>query len=193
MRCQLLRDSDATSMAHSLELRVPFVDIELARFARTCKDDFKLDSKPSKRDSAGAAGAKRVLLHALCDILPADVHTRPKRGFSLPIEHWMSKELQGIVEETCSSASVGRRGLLEKNGVAALMSAGAKNPSLLYPKIWSLVILELWCRSVLDTAPSLSDELESCHHAIVMLPNEQSRSNEHMDDAVSCGSIVTPR
>ena len=54
MRCQLLRDSDATSMAHSLELRVPFVDIELARFARTCKDEYKLDPKQRRFNGLGA-------------------------------------------------------------------------------------------------------------------------------------------
>ncbi len=70
LRSQLLRDADATSMAHSLELRVPFVDQEVATFARSCSDSFKLSSP-----AAGFAGSesckKLVLRRALARSAPA--------------------------------------------------------------------------------------------------------------------------
>jgi asparagine synthase (glutamine-hydrolysing) len=190
MRCQLLRDSDATSMAHSLELRVPFVDIELASFARTCKDDFKLD--PNLRGSGGF-GSKLVLQHALGDVLPHDIRDRPKRGFALPIQNWMSTTLRDLVLDTNSPESVKHRGFLRSEGVAALTSASASLPALFYPKIWSLVILELWCRSVLDTNATASSELERCHRSIVLMQSEPFSDGEAVVDSVSCGQATTPR
>ncbi len=187
MRCQLLRDSDATSMAHSLELRVPFVDIELARFARTCKDEYKLDLKISKQHPSGVAGAKHVLLHALRGLLPADMQLRQKRGFALPIEGWMNNELQGLVDDTCSPSAVKNRGILNGEGVAALMAAGATNPGLLYPKIWALVILELWCRSVLDTADSRPYDLNNGDRPIDLMPMQPLSQNDAVVDGVGCG------
>jgi asparagine synthase (glutamine-hydrolysing) len=68
MRCQLLRDSDATSMASSLELRVPFVDMKVAEFSRSCRDSFKLHSGGGNGNEYGNSGAKRVLIRALRDV-----------------------------------------------------------------------------------------------------------------------------
>ncbi len=187
MRCQLFRDSDATSMAHSLELRVPFVDIELAGFARTCKDEYKLDLKICKQHPSGVAGAKHVLLHALRDILPADMQLRQKRGFALPIERWMNNELQGLVYDTCSPAAVKSRGLLNDDGVAALMAAGESNANLLYPKVWALVILELWCRSVLDPADSRPYDHQNSDHSIDLMPMQPLPQNGAVVDGVGCG------
>ena len=190
MRCQLLRDSDATSMAHSLELRVPFVDIELARFARTCKDDYKL--APKQRRSNGF-GAKYVLQRALEDVLPDGIRDRPKRGFALPIQNWMSNALRDWVSDTCSPESVKHRGLLRSEGVAELMSASVSFPALCYPKIWSLIILELWCRSVLDASAPAAGELERCHRSIVPLQSEPFSNGDTVVDSVSCGQATTPR
>src|SRR5262249_14901708 len=81
MMQQLLRDSDASSMAHSLELRVPFVDLELAAFSRTCADEFKLRCDGGANSSYDGSGSKRVLIHALRDVLPPAISDRPKKGF----------------------------------------------------------------------------------------------------------------
>ena len=190
MRCQLLRDSDATSMAHSLELRVPFVDIELARFARTCKDEYKLDPKLCR---SSGFGAKHVLQHALRDVLPDDIRDRPKRGFALPIQNWMSNALRDLVCDTCSPESVQNRGLLRSDGVAALMSASVTSPALLYPKIWSLVILELWCRSNFEANDPTSGEVERCHRSIVLMQSEPFANGDTVVDGVGCGQATTPR
>jgi asparagine synthase (glutamine-hydrolysing) len=151
MTHQLLRDSDATSMAHSLELRVPFVDLELAAFSRSCADEFKLRADGGTSDRYGSSGAKRVLIHALRDLLPASIVNRPKKGFSLPYEHWMRSDLAPLMEDTCGDASVRRRGLVDPSLVAELRAqAAAGVPGVLYPRLWTLMILELWCRAVLD-------------------------------------------
>jgi asparagine synthase (glutamine-hydrolysing) len=147
MGCQLLRDSDATSMAHSLELRVPFVDIEIARFSRSCQDDYKLKPGGGSGLAYGESGSKRVLVHALRDLLPAGMTARPKRGFVIPIEQWMKGPLAGITAQATSPETVKQRGLLDPATVAAEAQEGAG-----FLQRWSLVVLELWAQSLLDQA-----------------------------------------
>src|SRR5207342_3614973 len=67
---QLLRDSDVMSMASSLELRTPLVDVEIARFSRSCRDEFKLQTDGAGDGRYAESGAKRVLIQALRDVLP---------------------------------------------------------------------------------------------------------------------------
>jgi len=148
---QLLRDSDAASMAHSLELRVPLVDLEVVKFSRSCFDHYKLNPSGGSTGQYQDSGSKRVLIHALRDLLPPGISRRPKRGFALPCETWIGGDLASLVEETCNSATVLRRGLVDPRLAEATWEAvrtgvgGAR-----YPKLWSLMILELWCRAVLD-------------------------------------------
>ncbi|MEZ4252184.1 MAG: asparagine synthase (glutamine-hydrolyzing) [Polyangiales bacterium] len=93
MRDQLLRDSDVMSMAHSLELRVPFVDVEMVAFARTVPPTQKINARRESASEYGSSGAKRVLIEAVKDVLPPDIFQRPKRGFSLPFDRWLSGPL----------------------------------------------------------------------------------------------------
>lgn len=156
MRSQLLRDSDAASMASSLELRVPLVDLRVAEFSRSCADEFKLSQGGSKSNVYANTGAKRVLIEALKDVLPTNVAQRPKRGFSLPYLQWMENSLQPLVRETCSRGAMAGRGLLDPD-LALKLAVGKsaqRPPSSL--QAWSLMILELWCRAVID-APAPQD------------------------------------
>ena len=152
MGCQLLRDSDATSMASSLELRVPLVDIKVAEFAQSCAEEFKIGSAKLNGYEYGKSGSKRVLIHALRDILPPDVLDRPKQGFGLPFAHWAQNGLQALLSETCSREVVKARGLLDPDLVSTLGASDRYWSS--WPQAWSVMILELWCRGVIDTVPS---------------------------------------
>ncbi|HXJ80222.1 MAG TPA: asparagine synthase (glutamine-hydrolyzing) [Candidatus Methylomirabilis sp.] len=148
MRCQLLRDSDATSMASSLELRVPLVDVEVARFARTCDDQFKLGGPSGEGADYGQTGSKRVLIHALRDILPRDIADTPKRGFRLPYEVWARRGLGPLMEEMCSREVVAARGLVDHDLVHRL--AATRRYWAPWPQAWAIMMLELWCRAVID-------------------------------------------
>lgn len=155
MRCQLLRDSDAASMAHSLELRVPLVDREVVAFSRSCDDSWKLDLAGGDGSRYGESGSKRVLIHALRDVLPASIAERPKLGFALPYEQWLRGPIWPLARELCSPAALRRRGLVDPDWPGA---CHASDPSKLaaeqvYPQLWSLLVLELWCASVLDRKP----------------------------------------
>ncbi len=80
LRNQLLRDSDVMSMAHGLELRVPFVDAQLF--------DALVRIAPGLRYASG----KRLLVDAVPEI-PEFVRDHPKRGFTLPYEKWLREAL----------------------------------------------------------------------------------------------------
>src|SRR5437773_5143745 len=83
MRNQLLRDSDVMSMAWSLELRVPFVDVKLIDTLRRIPARLRL------------ASGKRMLLSAVPEI-PKWVRERPKQGFAFPFKEWLTGEWQEI-------------------------------------------------------------------------------------------------
>lgn len=94
----LLRDSDMMSMRHSLELRVPFVDRPLY--------DWLVCQPAAFRHTP--ARPKSALADAVRDLLPTELFTRPKRGFTLPFARWMRGPLKPFLEETFSNASISR-------------------------------------------------------------------------------------
>jgi asparagine synthase (glutamine-hydrolysing) len=90
----LLRDSDTNSMAHSLEIRVPF----LGRWFADA-----VSALPSSVKNPPNAAPKYLLRKALGSVLPYDLFTRPKRGFSLPIGEWMFGPLRDQCEGAIST------------------------------------------------------------------------------------------
>lgn len=165
---QLLRDSDATSMAHSLELRVPFVDLKVTEFARSCLDYHKLLPDGGMGDTYITSGSKRVLIYALRDVLPLSIARRPKRGFTVPTYRWLNTNLSELIDDTCHPETIAQRGLVDPRLASRSWNAyhtGADNR--VYRKLWALMIFELWCRSVLDgtrrctTSPSRVSSIPS--------------------------------
>jgi asparagine synthase (glutamine-hydrolysing) len=150
---QLLRDIDAVSMSHSLEVRVPLLDQQLADVALSLPDDAKLGPEASAAPGGSyrASGAKRVLIDAFRDILPRDFDLQPKRGFSMPYAEWLRGGLGEVVQDALSPHSLKRRGLFavaEARGVLNRFESG----QALWTHPWLLMMVELWCRQVLDRA-----------------------------------------
>jgi asparagine synthase (glutamine-hydrolysing) len=101
LRDTLLRDADAMSMAHSLEVRPVLLDHALAEYAFALPSEFKL------REGQG----KRVLIDASADVLPREIVERPKMGFELPLMAWLKSALRGRA-----------RGLLASDSARALFA-----------------------------------------------------------------------
>jgi asparagine synthase (glutamine-hydrolysing) len=135
----LLRDQDAVSMAHSLEMRVPLIDHELVEAAARIPSSLKLRRGQEKY----------ILRKALEGILPGDILERRKKGFMFPMHLWMRKELADIVRATLDGESVRRRGFFRPEAVVRLRERffAGKEP---FFKVWNLVALELWCRLIID-------------------------------------------
>jgi asparagine synthase (glutamine-hydrolysing) len=138
----LLRDIDAMSMAHSLEVRVPFLDRVLGDVAARISSRLKL------RDGVG----KWVLKHALRDLLPDEILFRPKMGFGLPYALWMRRSLAPIVRETLSTERIRRRGVFDPQATTDLMERFYRGDDTIWRKVWTLFVLEGWAGEVLDAA-----------------------------------------
>jgi len=142
MGWRLLRDTDAMSMAHSLEVRVPLIDHEVVEFV--C-------GLPAGWERRWGY-PKRLLTTALADLLPATIVARKKQGFAFPMAKWIENELREVVADTLSPDSVRRRGIFSPDEVGRLYR-GFGDGIYDWSVIWQLVILELWMRRVLDSAP----------------------------------------
>ncbi len=128
----LLRDTDQMSMAHALEVRVPFLDHELVEFVLGVQDRLKFPHTP-----------KELLVKSLGDLLPPEVVDRRKMGFVLPWEQWMRADLRSFCEERLRSMA--ERDVFKKGAVMSLWrSFLANDPEARWFRLWSLVVLEDW-------------------------------------------------
>jgi len=128
----LLRDSDVMSMAHSIELRVPFLDRPFIEW---------LWAQPA-RFKTGGGQQKSALAAALRDVLPEEIRRRPKRGFTLPFAVWMRRELKPFLDDTFAPPSIARTGLLDAPAVQAFWQGfliGTDDRE--WSRVWSLAML----------------------------------------------------
>jgi asparagine synthase (glutamine-hydrolysing) len=151
---QLLRDIDAVSMAHSLEVRVPYLDPVVVDTALSLPDSAKLGDA-SRADPYGQTyrdtGAKRVLIDVGHRWLPRDFDVQRKRGFAMPFADWMQGALRDVVVDTLDPAVARRRGLLDASAVGHIRDRALRR-EIGWAEPWLLMMLELWCREVLDRA-----------------------------------------
>jgi asparagine synthase (glutamine-hydrolysing) len=150
---QLLRDIDAVSMAHSLEVRVPYLDPWVIDTVLSLPDTSKLgsmDQLPSnERKTYRETGAKRILIDAGRQYLPKDFDVQPKRGFSMPFDIWLKGDLREVLLETLSENNIRRRGIFGAKEAMAVRE-GFLEGHLSWTQPWLLMVLELWCQEVLD-------------------------------------------
>ncbi len=134
----LLRDTDAMSMAHSLEVRVPFVDTKLVDYVLSLPGEWKLRGRSSM--------PKPLLADALADLLPREFMARPKMGFTLPFEKWLQRNLRTEVSSVLRDS---RRVLLPGLDVKAVEKVWddflAKPRAVGWSRPWSLYVLAQWC------------------------------------------------
>ena len=150
---QLLRDIDSTSMAHSLEVRVPLLDPMVADLALSLPDATKLgEVSVLARNPHGSyrdTGAKRILIDAGRSLLPPDIDLQRKRGFALPIAEWLRDPLAEAFTECLAPATIRRRGLLDAASVSDLHGKFERG-EISWNAPWLVMILELWCREMID-------------------------------------------
>jgi len=136
--------NDKMSMAASLEVRVPFLDRELATFAFTdVPPDWKLTRDDRPR-------TKHVLKKALKGIVPDEVLAAPKAGFGAPHDHWITNDLKEMVDDLLSDDEIRRRGLFNPASVRTLVREHRKGRRDWSFQVWQLLTLELWQRTFLD-------------------------------------------
>jgi asparagine synthase (glutamine-hydrolysing) len=133
MRNTLLRDSDCMSMAHGLELRVPFLDPALVEACFRIPGDRKLQGR----------SPKSLLLASLGVELPKEIVNRPKRGFTLPFERWLRGEMRPVVEEALLNSDWDQTGI-NPNAAGEVWKRFLSGETS-WSRPWSLFVLKRWC------------------------------------------------
>lgn len=131
---QVLPFVDRLSMAHSIEVRPPFLDFRLVELA------FSLPGRLKIRDGV----TKFVLREAVRDLLPAGILERKKEGFLLPINAWLLRRYRGFVEAVLSPERLGQHGLLEPAEVGRLLEAHYAGRADHATRIWTLAMFQCW-------------------------------------------------
>jgi asparagine synthase (glutamine-hydrolysing) len=135
----LLRDTDAMSMAHSLEVRVPFVDPKVVDYVLSLPGEWKLREKNSDPE-------KPLLAGALAELLPRDFLTRPKMGFTLPFEKWLQGNLRAEVSSVLEDARRLSTPGLNSDAVKNIWTSFLQKPRAVgWSRPWSLYVLAKWC------------------------------------------------
>jgi asparagine synthase (glutamine-hydrolysing) len=136
--------NDKMSMASSVEVRVPFLDRELAEFVAW--------NVPPRLKLKGALRpiTKYILRKAMQDILPREVLQQPKAGFAAPVDYWLAHDLKEMVDDLLSESQIRKRGLFRPEQVRALISEQRRGAQDWSMQIWQFLTLELWARVFLD-------------------------------------------
>jgi asparagine synthase (glutamine-hydrolysing) len=127
---------DRASMACSLEVRAPFLDVELAELLGRVPSRLKLRRFDTKH----------LLKRAMGDLVPAGIATRAKKGFGVPVAEWMKGELRQAVQDELSPERLRRQGLFEPSAVERLLAEHLSGRRDHRKPLWTLFVFQLWHR-----------------------------------------------
>jgi len=134
----MLTKVDLMSMAHGLEVRVPFLDYRVVDFIFSLPDDYKINRSIRKR----------ILQDTFQDVLPAELYNRPKKGFEVPLLKWFRNELKSlIVDDLLSEKNIREQGIFEYSEIEKLKrQLFSNNPQDVHARIWGLIVFQWWWR-----------------------------------------------
>jgi len=138
--CLNLDYTDKTSMAATLEVRVPLLNHELVELAARMPPSLKL--RGLRR--------KYILKRAAETMLPRDVVWRKKAGFGAPVRAWLRGPLRPLVDELLSEEAVRRRGLFRPEAVRGVVEANLSGREDYALHVLHLLTLEMWHREFID-------------------------------------------
>lgn len=138
----LLRDGDFMSMAHSLEIRVPYLDHELVEFVFNVSSKMKLSNNLPKP----------LLVNSMRDLLPKEIYLRPKMGFTFPWEIWLRDKLRCQVEDLLKDFPVNDELGLDIEACQKVWDMFLQNkPGITWSRVWAIYVLLNWIkRNVLE-------------------------------------------
>ncbi|HWO00918.1 MAG TPA: asparagine synthase (glutamine-hydrolyzing), partial [Blastocatellia bacterium] len=133
--------NDKMSMASSVEVRVPFLDWELAEWvASTVPPSLKLRGRTTKH----------ILREAMRPLLPAEVLEQKKAGFGAPVDYWLANDLKAMVDDLLSESNLKRRGLFDPAAVRLLVNEQRSGRQDWSAQVWQFLTLELWMQTFID-------------------------------------------
>ncbi len=130
----LLTKTDRASMAHSLEVRVPFCDLALAEFALSLPDELRVHR----------LAKKRLLRRAVAPLLPPDILAARKQGFSIPLATWLRRELYPLAREILSPAQLRAQGVFDERVIGNMLARHASGREDLSRPLWNVLVFCVW-------------------------------------------------
>jgi asparagine synthase (glutamine-hydrolysing) len=137
----VLMKVDKMSMAHGLEVRVPFLDYEFVEFCATIPGSMKL---------AGFR-TKAIFREAMQGILPPHILQRGKQGYSLPIKNWLREDLRDYMTDTLTSSPLIAESF-DPGRIGRLMEEHLTYRANHNHVLWALMNVAIWYRLFLDSA-----------------------------------------
>lgn len=132
LRGNILTKADKMSMANSLELRVPFVDVEVFKFASTIPTKYRVTPQATKV----------LLREAMKEIVPGDVQNRRKLGFPVPTRVWLRNEWYQWVKSLIETAPIER--WINKSYTLELLEKHKEGKVDASRKLWTIIIFIIW-------------------------------------------------
>src|SRR5262249_38500217 len=133
------------AMAHGVEVGGRFLDQDVMEPAAATPSRYKLY----------ALQTKRILKEALADLVPREILTRSKRGFDPPVDDWLRGPLAELTRDLLLDATARRRGLFNQDEIGRMVTEHFDGGSHGL-QLWTLLVLEQWCRTYLDSSPATS-------------------------------------
>jgi len=125
---------DRASMANSLEVRSPFLDVDFAEFSNSLPSFFKIRK----------LCRKYILKKAIEYKLPRNILKRKKKGFGVPLAKWFKGELKPIIMETFSPNKIREDGIFDIKSVQNLLDDHLKGKKDNRKQIWTLFMFQMW-------------------------------------------------
>ena len=133
---RLLYKVDRMSMAHSIEVRPPFLDRRIVDFAARLPQSYKLSGRQTK------VTLRRLMRHRL----PAAILHRPKEGFDIPVHAWLRGALNPLLRDTLSQDTLQQTGLFHGDAVASLIQQHMERKANWGYHLWGLLMVILWMK-----------------------------------------------
>ena len=133
--------NDKMSMASSVEVRVPFLDWELAEWVA-----LNIDPRFKLRDGV----SKHILREAMRPLLPVEVLQQKKAGFGAPVDYWLGTAMRDMVDDLLSEPRLRGRGLFRPDAVQRLVREQRTGREDWSFQIWQFLTLELWMQRFID-------------------------------------------
>lgn len=138
--CDLMTKVDIASMAHSLEVRQPFLDYRLVEFAASLPKGMRYRwGQP-----------KKLLRETFNDLLPREIWNRRKMGFGVPLARWFRKELRTFLRDTLLSPHAKCHRYFSAPAIEKLISAHETMSFDHSHRLWTLLFLEVWLQKMTD-------------------------------------------
>ena len=131
----MLTKVDLMSMANSLEVRVPFLDVEVVNYAFRLPADYKINK----------TAQKRILRDSFGKLLPAQIFERPKQGFEIPLANWFRESLNAEIKSLLAPELIKKQGIFNPTEINKLVqSIHSEQQGEATGKIWALLVFQYW-------------------------------------------------